>query len=100
VRRKLIFRPTAEAELQDIYDYISKDSPQNAARFVERIEAYCMALVDFPERGARRDDLRPGIRVTGFERRVAIAFAVLPDSVEIAHILYGGRDLARLFREE
>jgi toxin ParE1/3/4 len=67
---------------------------------VELIEAYCMKLADFPERGTRRDDLRPGIRIIGFRRRVDIAFTVLDDSVEIARILYGGRDLGQAWNED
>jgi toxin ParE1/3/4 len=48
----------------------------------------------FPERGTRRDDLRPDLRVTGVERRVTIAFHVTAEAVIIDRILYGGRDLA------
>jgi toxin ParE1/3/4 len=61
--------------------------------YTRRIREYCTRLVDFPQRGTRRDDLRPGIRIVGFEDRVGIAFYVLGDRVEIARILYGGRDL-------
>jgi toxin ParE1/3/4 len=41
--------------------------------------------------------LRPGLRVTGFERRVAIAFHVAADTVVVDRILYGGRDLDGAF---
>jgi hypothetical protein len=44
----------------------------------------------FPERGRRRDDLRPGLRIIGFGRRVTIAFHVAD---------YAGRDLRRAFRD-
>jgi toxin ParE1/3/4 len=98
LRRRVIFRPSAEADLQSIYDHIERHSPENASRFVGRIEAFCMSLADFPERGTKRNDLRPGIRVVGFERRVVIAFAVTPDAVEIAQVLYGGRDLGTALR--
>lgn len=98
MKRKVVFRPSAEADLQSIYDYIEQNSPENASRFVGRIEAYCMSLADFPERGTGRDDLRPGIRVVGFERRIVIAFAVLADTVEISQVLYGGRDLDTALR--
>jgi toxin ParE1/3/4 len=51
----------------------------------------------FPERGTRRDDLRPGLRIVGYRRRVTIAFHVGDDSVTIDRVLYGGRDLAPAF---
>ena len=53
--------------------------------------------MDFPQRGTRRDDLRAGIRVIGFENRVGIAFYVFDARVEIARVLYGGRDLESAF---
>ena len=51
----------------------------------------------FPKRGARRDDLRPGLRILGFERRAVIALQVTADRVMILRILYGGRDLETVF---
>jgi toxin ParE1/3/4 len=97
--REVIFRPSAVADLKEIYDYIERHSPESAARYVEWIEAYCMKLAHFSERGTRRDELKPGIRIIGMQRRVAIAFVVLEDRVEIAGIAYGGRDLIRALRE-
>jgi toxin ParE1/3/4 len=38
----------------------------------------------------------PGLRIIGFERRVAIAFHIDPGRVTIDRILYGGRDLGVL----
>ena len=99
MERELVFRPLAVADLKALYDYMEHDSPKAAATYVERIEEYCMALARFPERGSLRNDLRPGIRVVGFGRRVAIAFAVSDDRVEIARILYGGRDLGSALGE-
>ena len=53
----------------------------------------------FPLRGTQRDDLLPGLRVTGFERRVTIAFVVTADAVLIEGIFYGGRDFEAVFRD-
>jgi toxin ParE1/3/4 len=93
------FRPTAEADLIEIYDYIAQDSPGNALAFIRRIRAHCEELRDFPERGRRRDDISPGMRIMGFERRVLIAFRLVGRHVEIVRILYGGRDLKRAFEQ-
>ena len=51
----------------------------------------------FPDRGNRRDDLRPGLRILGYERRAVIAFQITANSVTILRILYGGRDLETVF---
>jgi plasmid stabilization system protein ParE len=50
-----------------------------------------------PDRGTRRDDLCPGLRVMGFERRVLIAFQINSGSVAILRILYGGRSVELAF---
>ncbi len=41
-----------------------------------RIVDFCNKLSTFPLKGTQRDDLLSGLRVTGFERRVTIAFIV------------------------
>jgi plasmid stabilization system protein ParE len=55
-------------------------------------------LKTFPQRGHKRDDVLPGLRIIGFERRVTIAFVVTADAVLIEGILYGGRDIPAAFR--
>ncbi|MDA9498953.1 plasmid stabilization protein [Bradyrhizobium sp. CCBAU 11357] len=62
-----------------------------AGGYIDRIEKACMALATFPKRGTGRDDLLPGLRTVGFERRVTIAFRVLKSEVEIVTIAYAGR---------
>lgn len=46
----------------------------------------------FPERGVRRDDIRPGLRTVGYRRRVTLAFEVTNDLVSIFGVYYGGQD--------
>jgi plasmid stabilization system protein ParE len=57
-----------------------------------------VGLETFPLRGASRDDLGPGVRLLGFERRVAIAYAVEDDEVVILGVFYGGRDFEAILR--
>jgi toxin ParE1/3/4 len=101
VTRQVVFAPEALQDLLQLYDFIAADSgSERAGGYTERIVAYCLTLVTFPERGTRRDDLRPGLRTTSFRRRVTIAFHVTATTVIIDRVLYGGRDLSpRLGRE-
>ncbi len=46
----------------------------------------------FPNRGTSHDDVLPGLRVVGFERRVTIAFIVTDEAVLIEGVFYGGQD--------
>lgn len=94
---KVNFRPEAEADLIGLYDYIATEAGLDVAgSYIDRIETACLSLADFPERGRRRDDIRPGLRVIGFEGRASIVFLVSKNDVVIVRILYGGRDLEQL----
>jgi toxin ParE1/3/4 len=93
------FRPLAEADLFRVYRYIAKEAgPDVAGAYIERIEAACRALETFPERGARRDDIRSGLRIIGFERRATIVFQVNRTEVVIVRIFYGGQDYEHALR--
>jgi toxin ParE1/3/4 len=94
VAHEVIFSPEAQDDLIQLYLYIAERSGEaTALGYVERIEAYCLSFADSPERGLSRDDLLPGLRVVGLERRVSIAFHIDSDRVTFDRILYGGRDL-------
>jgi toxin ParE1/3/4 len=100
VTHEVVFAPEAQADLLDLYETIAREGGgDRALAYIERIQAACLRLAAFPERGTRRDHLRPGLRVIGFERRVAIAFHVGAERVTIDRVLYGGRDLGTAFPE-
>ncbi|MGO4123312.1 type II toxin-antitoxin system RelE/ParE family toxin [Inquilinus sp. YAF38] len=97
---RVVFSPEARDDLLRLYLFIAERSGEaRALVYVERIEAWCRGLATFPERGRRRDDLLPGLRVAGFESRVAIAFHIAPGLVTLDRILYGGRDLDALIEQ-
>ena len=96
---KVTFRPAAERDLLRVYEYIASEaSVERAGLFIDRIEQACFSLQISPERGTPRDDLRPGLRIMGFERGIAIVFQVRRTEVVIVRILYGGQDYERAFR--
>jgi toxin ParE1/3/4 len=96
---KLVFRASAKNDLAKLLAYIAKssDSPERAINYVRRIRERCETLLTFPESGRRRDDLRSGVLVIGFEKRVVIAYKILPSGdLEIGRVFYGGRNYERL----
>ena len=98
---KVYFRPEAQADLLALYTYIAEASGHvRAGGYISRIEEVCMGLATFPRRGARRNDIAPGLRTIGFEHRVTIAFRVLAEVVEIVTIAYAGRDFERGVRNQ
>jgi toxin ParE1/3/4 len=92
-RRPIIIAPDARDDLNSLYDWIAgAASPGVALGYIERIERHLSGFDVVAERGTRRDDIRPGLRIVGFERRVTIAFTVEPERVTILRVMYGGRD--------
>ncbi len=92
--RPVVIAPEAADDLRELYDWITDRgaSPHTAIGYIERLEAFCLSLGSALVRGHRRDDIRPGLRVVGFERRVTVAFQVTEARVTILRVFYGGRN--------
>lgn len=83
----------AEADLVSLYHFSARRSGDaRAFAFIERIYTHLESYRFSAARGSLRDDVRPGLRVVGFEKRVSIAFVVENGEVIILHIFYGGQN--------
>jgi toxin ParE1/3/4 len=99
-RYEVRFHPRARADLLAPYDYIAEAAGTGAAEaYIRRIEAARLSLQTFPERGTRREHIRPSLRTMGFERRATIAFIVEMDDVLIVRVFYGGQNFERALDE-
>jgi toxin ParE1/3/4 len=95
MRYRIAFSPEAEEQLIELYRSIAIEaSPEIAARYTDAIATYCESLQTFPMRGTKRDDVRPGLRITHYRKRTIIAFTVEADLVSILGILYAGQEYA------
>ena len=65
-----------------------------------RLEAACLHLATFPERGSLRSLVRPGLRIFGYRRQVSIAFVVTEADVLILRVLRRGADTEALLVED
>ena len=91
--RTVVFSPQARDDLIALYDWIADSAGADIAlSYIGRLEAYCLGFSTASERGHRRDDIRPGLRIVGFERRITIAFTVSADRVMILRLFYAGRN--------
>jgi len=59
----------------------------------------CHGLEDMPEGGEPREDFAPGVRILVFERRLAIAYRIVKDRVQVLRLFYAGRNTPSAFRE-
>jgi toxin ParE1/3/4 len=97
----VIFTPQAERQIDRLHAYIAEHASESRAdAYIARIVTFCTKLATFPLRGQKRDDLLPGLRTTGFERRVTIAFVVTADAVLIEGVFYGGQDFEAAFEDK
>jgi toxin ParE1/3/4 len=99
----VVFTPDAEKQLDSLYVYIADHSGETRADdFVGGVVEECISLSRFPERGTKRNDVRPNLRTLGYARRVTIAFSVnsATNIVTIHGVFYGGRDFEQLLRDD
>ncbi|MFK7788533.1 MAG: type II toxin-antitoxin system RelE/ParE family toxin [Phycisphaeraceae bacterium] len=85
----------ATAELDEIWEYISQDSPQNASRVVVRLVQAARDLGDYPRSGHvvpefRRDEIR---EYPAWPFR--LVYAVLPEEVVVLSIVHGAQEMPR-----
>lgn len=98
---RVVFAPEAEEQLVALYRYIATAaSPGIAERYVNAVIAYCETLEAFPLRGAQRDDIRPGLRITNYKWRTVIAFTVNAGQVSILGVFYGGQDYETALQDD
>lgn len=101
MKHRVVFSPEAEDQLLALYRYIAAAaSPGIAERYVNAIVSYCETVNTFPLRGAKRDDIRLGLRITNYKGRTVIAFAVAPEQVSIIGVFYGGQDYATALQDD
>ena len=92
----MVFTRRAERQLIRLYSYIADHrNEERAEKFVGGVVADCHALSVAPERGTKREDIRPGLR---YLRRLTNAFSVNAETsvVAVHGIFYGGQDFERV----
>ncbi|MEW5693509.1 MAG: type II toxin-antitoxin system RelE/ParE family toxin [Candidatus Hydrogenedentota bacterium] len=93
---KLIWSPKAAADLEEICQYISRDSEHYAKLFAQKVIVFAERIAEFPMAGRivpeyQRDDLRERIF-----QSYRIVYRVKPEMVEIVAIVHGARLLPKL----
>jgi toxin ParE1/3/4 len=93
------YQPSAADDLEEIVRYIAaQGSPLTAVRYGRRLKERCDAIGLAANAGTPRDDLAPGLRTVGFERRAVIAYLIQADRVLITNVFHGGQDVEGFYR--
>lgn len=94
----MVLAPEAAEDLIALHDQVAlRASADVAMKYLDRVEAFCRGLGVGSERGRLRDEVRPGLRITSFERRLTLAFTVADDTVTILRVFRAGRNWEEAF---
>ncbi|MDB5323008.1 MAG: plasmid stabilization system protein [Phycisphaerales bacterium] len=100
---RLIVHDRAKADLDDIADYIARDSIDAALRFYQAAREAFERLADFPGAGGRHPTGNPAFDnlriwpITGF-RNYLVCYFPMTDGAEILRVVHGARDIDRVFK--
>ncbi len=100
-RYAVIFDRDATEDLIAIRNHIAGVRGREFAdAFIDRVISHCESFAIIPHRGTKRDQIRPGLRTTGWRRVVTIAFEVndAEQRVAILGVFYRGRDVFTALR--
>ncbi|HEX3411917.1 MAG TPA: type II toxin-antitoxin system RelE/ParE family toxin [Stellaceae bacterium] len=89
---RLVFSPRAEADLEEIGDYIARDDPARAISFLDELRAHCDHIAATPASYPAREDLAAGLRMA-VHGRYLVLFRSDLDGVRIERIVHGARRL-------
>jgi toxin ParE1/3/4 len=92
VKRRLVVSKRARSDLIEIWLYSFKNwGATQADRYLDELEAGMRECGAEPERGRRRDEVRPGYWSILVRRHVAF-YTVTADTVLIQRVLHGSMD--------
>lgn len=96
--KPFLLSPAAAQDLAEIEAYIASDRPSAVKGVLDALEAACQLVAEYPGVGRARDEVDEGVMSFPMGSYVLFYYAD-EDSVGIARILHGSRDLATAFRK-
>ena len=93
---RVLFRPAAISDLQQIAEYIETERSGRGYSFVDEIRSACSVWATNPMAGRARIEIGEDIRSFPHGNYV-VFYRPLKDGIAVLHVLHGARDLSRLF---
>jgi toxin ParE1/3/4 len=87
----------ANLDIDEIANYIFDLNPVAAYQFLDDLDETFELLAEFPLIGRLRPDLGPDVRSYPVGNYL-VFYAPAKDGIEIARVIYGGRDLPKVFK--
>jgi toxin ParE1/3/4 len=96
--KRVVISAQAEADLDEIDNYITARNPTRAESFIEELYRKALNIGAAPLVYPKRPDLGPDLRAA-LHKPYLIVFHVKKNAVEVVRIVHGARDLPRLLRD-
>ena len=95
----LQFTPEAEADLDNIWLYIAKESQsiERAELILDRFSMVFSGLARNPYMGRKRDDIRPGYRSFPMGGYIVFYRLIGTEEILVLRVVHGRRDLEQIF---
>ena len=93
-KKRFFLTKQAALDLQEITEYIARDSIDNAIRFVDELLEICRSIPDFPERGRIVPEVGQSQIREIIHKNYRLVYVVRKDKVFILQVF----NAARLFR--
>ena len=95
---RLRLSPCVPADLEEIVDYISQDSPRHAARLLRLLRTRMKEIAKQPQIYRLRPEIGADVRLATVGNYV-ILFRIWHDAVRIERVVHGSRDLLSILEE-
>jgi toxin ParE1/3/4 len=93
---RLLIRPLAEQDLDDIWDYIAISNSDQAEKVLRHLYAKMGILSHNPHLGKERKEIEVGLRSFAVRSHI-IFYYPLSDGIEVVRVLHGARDFQDIF---
>ena len=91
------YSSAANADIEEIVLYVFDLNPVAAHRFLNALEETCELLAEHPLIGRLRPELAGNLRSFAIGNYL-VFYMPAPHGVDVARVIYGGRDLPGIFR--
>ena len=97
MNRRFRLSQAATADLDNIWVYLAQEGSEGAAnRLIDSIAKRFSILLQMPQSGRKRDEVRTGLRSHPVGSYV-IYYREMRTGIEIVRVIHGARDVARAF---
>ncbi len=93
--KKVRLSDHARDDLDEIWFSIAVENMPAADKLIDKLDVLMKRLLEFPEMGVARDEIRPGVRSFPCGNYL-VFYRPMPYGIAVVRVVYGGRDLETL----